>query len=645
MKLPWKVNSRKRGAGILTVLTASTLLLLLGLTVAGTAFHHLSVSNRLHHSQTARNLAEACLAKAVAQLIKQPTAYQTAPYPTFIPPPLTSDQQVYVTFDPAQVAGSNANLKSTRLVRSYNNLSGTGQIAVDPNIIIPAESLYVRAVGVDHGVERAMECVLWVPPFPYAMAAGDKIDLKGNSRVASLKNVADFSDPTKWVPGSLASNSNSDPNAVLLQDTVHVTGDAQSAGMTNVTVNAKVDGETRSGYSRVRIPTLRVEDYDTHLKSGVQTYSSSTPPSNNVNGFAYRSGPLNFSSGINLNNGVVYVDGDLTVTGPISGQGALIATGKIDLSGSGTLISNNKVAVLSKGDMTLTGTAGGRIGAQGLLYTDGKIKADYADIVGGVAAPTDLTGKVDFTNVNVMSHPTSANVTVTVGGPPTPPTLSEQSINDSISSDMITLRGISMSGTQGGVSLKLTVTDPNRFKDPATGQFHMPIVMDNARSITGAVLPPGQPYETVPGGPSGSYQIPAVTTVAPVSPSEVNVTIAGQGEFYMTDNANWEPKARASWSKYFNDILTPDLDATEEGSLDTVFGITMSGNKGLSFSMPLLARYQFVSTQTFYQYNQALITSSGPGETVTFSLNPLAGNFVNLAQDIRILYWREVPPQ
>lgn len=644
MKLPWKVNSRKRGAGILTVLTASTLLLLLGLTVAGTAFHHLSVSNRLHHSQSARNLAEACLAKAVAQLIKQPTAYQSGPYATFIPPPLTSDQQVYVTFDPAQVAGSNANLKSTRLVRSYNNLSGTGQVSVDPNIIIPAESLYVRAVGVDHGVERAMECVLWVPPFPYAMAAGDKIELKGNSKVASLKNPADFSDPTKWVPGSLASNSNASPDAVQLKDTVHVTGDAQAVGITTVAATAKVDGETRSNYSRVRIPTLRVEDYDTHLKTGVQTYSSSTPPSSNVNGFAYRSGPLNFSSGINLNNGVVYVDGDLTVTGPISGQGALIATGKIDISGSGSLTSNNKVALLSKGDMTLTGTSSGRIGAQGLLYTDGKLKADYADIVGGVAAPTDATGQIDFTNVNVMSQSTSANVTVTVGGPPTPPTLSDLSISDSLASNMITIRGVSMSGTAGGVGLRLNVTNPNRFKDPATGEFHMPVVMDNARSITGAVLPAGQPYETVPGGPSGSYQIPAVTTVAPVAPSEVNVTVNGT-DYLMTDNATWEPLARQSWSNYFNGILTPDLDASEEGSLDTLFSFFWTGTKGVSTSLPMMARYQFVTTQTIYQYNQALSTSSGPGETVTFSLNPLAGNFVNLAQDIRILYWREVPAQ
>lgn len=68
----------------------------------------------------------------------------------------------------------------------------------------------------------------------------------------------------------------------------------------------------------------------------------------------------------------------------------------------------------------------------------------------------------------------------------------------------------------------------------------------------------------------------------------------------------------------------------------------------------VLARSSVVmrATEQYQSYNTALATPSGPGETVSFSLTPTIyeynsglanGNFINLADNIRILYWREVP--
>ena len=178
MKIPWKA-SHKRGAGLLTVLTASSLLLMLGLTVAGTAFHHLSVSNRLHHAQIARNLAEDCLAKGLAQVLFKYDRY-TLPSPGHFDALPTDNapinQRGVLTFVEADLPGLNANFKTTRLVQSYNNISGdTGLTIPNTGIAIPEHSLYLRAVGCDHGVEKMMECVVWVPPFPYSMAAGGQI--------------------------------------------------------------------------------------------------------------------------------------------------------------------------------------------------------------------------------------------------------------------------------------------------------------------------------------------------------------------------------------------------------------------------------------------------------------------------------------
>ncbi|MFN8614149.1 MAG: hypothetical protein U0931_41850, partial [Vulcanimicrobiota bacterium] len=98
--------------------------------------------------------------------------------------------------------------------------------------------------------------------------------------------------------------------------------------------------------------------------------------------------------------------------------------------------------------------------------------------------------------------------------------------------------------------------------------------------------------------------------------------------------------------------LTPAEITSKITSSTSPYQTYMAGSgpsgvpNGVAF---MLAQNSFTlaKSETYSQYNIALAASSGPGETVTFSLDPgfANGNFVNLASDIRILYWREVPLQ
>lgn len=656
MKLPQKVHSPKRGAGILTVLTASSLLLMLGLTVAGTSFHHLSVSNRLHHSQTARNLAEDCLAKGLAKVLAHSPPDANPPFSGVMAishgDPL--QQSGILTFDATQLAAENAKLKSPQLVQSYNNIGSDTSITVPgTSITIPEHSLYLRAVGTDHGVEKCMEAVVWVPPFPYAIASGGKIHISGDSKVASVKDLADLGDPTKYLPGSMATNSLDPDEALKLDGTnILVTGDVQAAGGADISTGAVIQGETRLHAGQVNIPSIDIASYDTSAKAGVTTYSSSAGP-NQVDGFAYRNGPLDFNSGVTLNGGVVYVNGDLTVNGPISGEGALIATGKLTITGAGQLDSNNKVALLSKQDMTLTGSAGAHLGASGLLYTEGRLQADYADISGSAAAPDK---EIQFTNVNMIQDRTLHNVTVQIGGPPPdPPVFGEAGFG----LEQVMIPGASYSLNALGFKSKINAA-PDRFKDPVTGEYHLKVNYQTtdssgnvrARTLSNAgpppiytALPPGI-YETVRDPQGHVYQTNSVTpsTVSPLALSDVEISYKGVN--YAGTDVTPINLARQEVIDALEAQLGAPLNSTQLAIVNVQLDLRLKQSSLLDMFMVAQQNSAAVTQPSadMIYYNEH--HDDPVGEKVTFTMNPGISNasFVNLADRIRLLYWREVAP-
>lgn len=664
MKSPGKPTSRKRGAGILTVLTASTLLLLLGLTVAGTSFHHLSVSNRLHHSQIARNLAEDCLAKGLAKVLAHSPPDAAQPFSGYLSLPQTNspaDERGVLTFDPAELSSLNAKLKNPQLVASFNNIGGESSAPVPgTSLTIPQHSLYLRAVGCDHGIEKAMEAVLWVPPFPYSMAAGGNITISGDSKVASVKDLADLGDITKYLPGSLATNS-SDPLQSLTTNgpDVLITGDVQSSGGVTLSAGTTVKGETRLHAGQVHIPTIDVNSYDTSGKPGVTTFSSSSGP-NTVSGYAYRDGALNFNSGLTLNGGVIYVKGDLTVNGPISGEGALIATGKLTITGSGQLDSNNHVAFLAKDDLTLTGTSSAHLGASGLLYTEGKLNADYADISGSAAAPVK---DINFNNVNMIQEKTLQNVTITTGGgqtpinyPPPNADFAGQILN--IPADPGPPARAAVSLDMSSVDFQLKMSAPlSRWEDPVTHEYHMATDYQTtqgglswARALVSAGPPPTfnrRPpgvYETITDA-SGTYQVPPTSSVPPINLNDIRIVYNGT-EYSGTDSAPVDAARQEVVDSLVAAQGGQPLTAYQQSIVDGYMSTRLTQSSlldGLAAQPGNRQKFASISSSNFASHT--LTASLPPAETVTFTLNPAVSNasFINLSDRIRVLYWREVP--
>jgi len=661
MKLPWKRSHRRRGAGILTVLVASTLLLLLAFTVAGTSFHHLSVSNRLHHAQTARNLAEAALARAVAELMENHTKYQAPnPLTNFAPVPSLEPSATsggFLSFDPTEVNNINSQLKRTQLLVSVNNF-GTDSSLTVAGRTLPGESAYLQAVGVERGVERAMECMLYIPKYPWAVAAGGDIKIQGQSRIASVQNMADAADPSKELPGHILTNSATGTDALKLEgDQITVTGDAQSSSGANFGNNL-IKGEKRLYAANAPIPDIKIESYDTSSRPDVTTYTNSAGPSE-VSGFAYRDGSLNFSNGVKLKGGVLYVKGPITISGQITGEGAIISTDSVTVTnGVGQLSSNNKVAILSKGDLTVHGNsaANERLLLNGIVYSEGKVDTEYADIFGNTVSPGSGGMTLKDSNLYSLGSSTdSGKFTVADSSGDIPPDFTF-SIEPILPPLPVIINGVPQmvdlqisAGINPALNPAANPTSPSpRFLDPATGEYMIRRTTDKAWGPppTSANLGMGTwKTETMPHPVTGvltCYEVPAPTGPPPLSKSDMLVHFGGitQAEDAL-DLAAVKAHALTLINQARANAVPPAAPlATLPASIDLMLNQRFSG-PGLLQTVSLNGPRDASAICSG--------TLSGSGSTL-FSVDLNSEDSLNMSQfiaraeKIRILYWREVTP-
>lgn len=640
-------RDRKRGAGILSVLVGSSMLLLLAFTVAGTSFHHVSMSNRMHNDQSAKNLAEAAIAKAIQKLMIDHTRYQPAAAGDNVPIGAAPEAHGFLTFDPTEAAAFNANLKQVRLEASVNNFGNQSSKPAGSRTL-PAESVYLRAVGVDHGVEKCVEAVLYIPQFPWAVASEGKI-VGRDTYVASVKDWADSDDPALHKPGHLVTNASGLADAVKFDGNVTVTGDVQSRSGADFG-DATIRGERRLNADAVQIPEIDTAVYNTAARAtGDNVFDDSNPPTSGrpIQGEAYGRTSL-YSSGIKLDGGILYVDGSLTLTGPLEGEGAIIATGDISITGTGSLSSNNKVALVSDGDVSIQGVGTDKMELSGMIYSEGALTIDNARIKGNVLAATDGSS-MTLTDTELISGSEKFEITLktpgTTGGATTlftaPRGLRTNGVGQTTT---VVTRNVKINPAGPlsppnvqTVTLNLDLTsnidptiDPSRFKDPATGKYEIVRNMGHgARDQSGASLPAGLYTSRFDG--TTYYEIPPTTTVAPLTASMLNVTIGG----VVTSGA--DPALLTKVQTYARQRLEAQLGRPLEPI--EVSGLN-SAMSGYVTDLPTTSSLQ----EAAWNLEESQAGTTGGGSTTVLRTEDFSPNkFLDRANKIRVLYWREVP--
>ncbi len=183
--------------------------------------------------------------------------------------------------------------------------------------------------------------------------------------------------------------------APIINGGMHANGDiSQSgAGLINGAVSAvgtvnvgSVTAEApQAGVERMDVPVITEELFDS-LRSQAQNSPNIYVDASSLGGGKGKSGGggYDFSTSGDLDGAIVFVDGDVTVSGGIH-NGSIIATGNITVNGSSSLTAGEiGVAMLSGGDIVMNGSSD----SHGLFWSNGSFVQNGSSTVNGSIVST-----------------------------------------------------------------------------------------------------------------------------------------------------------------------------------------------------------------------------------------------------------------
>lgn len=360
--------------------------LLAVLTVGTASSVNVQMLLRSDNAQTASLLADSAIQQGLAELMKDPT-WGSSPSAKIQYAGPVEPSDVQLTFNktlgvPYSSRNDNDNFLAawpgSRLLRDAR---------------LPGKRVHLVAVARCRNVTRTREAVVYVPTFTLSLGATGKVHLI-DSIVGSLDSLdgvdleAIAAHPEKLKPGDLGTNS-ADSQAALLEQNSLVVGNLQASGGVTVLGGSNVGGEVRAYHSQTELPHFDFDAYDpdhgdalnyTPMPAGILG-------DQNLTGVVRCDGPsVTINGDVTLDNCLLFVDGNLKVTGSMRGSGAVVVTGEARVEGGSGLTSADSVALLAKGDLGLISPNSSKYTFQGLVYTRGNFKAKNFTVVGGFVA-------------------------------------------------------------------------------------------------------------------------------------------------------------------------------------------------------------------------------------------------------------------
>lgn len=373
----------------MTTLVFLAVVATLGFALASLSVQHLSAAASQENRQQALLLGRSAVSMAIARLMKS----QPAPGLLQASLPGTRPGAVgLLTFE-----------TNRGLAYSTNNLQGDTAVAGWGGRSVPRHAALLIGEGRSGGVVRRVEALLAVPPYPYALASAGPVDARNGVVIAGLPAGSSQLNPdTTGVtlqPADMLSND-AGAQAIFLGAGTRVTGDVKAAGTVRLDPAALIEGRVTNGAAREQIPNIPLANYDP--QSGPHTVLTAAPTGPLSGAFRHQ-GDLNCTQGLQLDAGVVYVDGDLTVSGGLRGKGMVVCTGNLTVNGQTDFQSGNGLAVLAGGDLKVSGSGQAGSFFQGLLYTKGSFEADRVTVVGTmIAASTNANPRVLLDDARVI---------------------------------------------------------------------------------------------------------------------------------------------------------------------------------------------------------------------------------------------------
>lgn len=412
---------KQRGISLGSTLLVVSLVACLGMAMASLSMTHLNLSSRTLNAARARDLARAVTALAIERIQSDPTFGTEAGQERTLTVAFAEDPagDGWLSFDQDE---------ATLLGRatSLNNLAGASSVTAPDGRVVPAEGVYLVAVGTFRGVSRRVVTMLHVPAFPYAAASDGPIISQGNLLVGAVEEDAPApGTPEDLLPANLLSNAPGDGSMVLGPDST-ITGDLLAAGAIELD-GTEVLGQVLPHADPQPLPRIALDDYDPLLTgqafSALEgSYSSPDRPLM-FSGVLRRQGDVVIEADVDLRGAVLFVDGNVTIRGGLEGRGLLASTGSLTVERHTDMQAGDQLALLVGGKVDLRGRGRHSSTLRGLVYSEGGLEARQLTLRGTLISNRGEAAEgsqVQLEQAALLRDDTLTRVAVDITKPPSP---------------------------------------------------------------------------------------------------------------------------------------------------------------------------------------------------------------------------------
>ncbi|MGE0491158.1 MAG: hypothetical protein AB7S38_18260 [Vulcanimicrobiota bacterium] len=403
---------KNSGLTLGTTLLVLLLLIVLGFTVSSLSVSHLQLTGQASRHDQAQELVDSALALALEKVLASDGQFgqgDTAGAKVEYRPEGAADDTVaHVCFDRDEAGRLGVGY-------SLNNLASDVSAPGFNDQVVPRRAVHLVAEGRYRGTPARAECVVAMPPFPYGIASAGPIHGGQGLLVAGVpleEQVAagvDRLDPEQLTPSHIISTS-SGPGSVHLDAGTRVAGDLEVRELGVLDFDPlqpaiEIQGQVLTTASADKIPHLTLSDYDPAGMPDLQVLVGNDYNSESVAGFlrweaSANGDQLRFRNGLELDGALLFVDGDLHIAGGVRGTGALVVTGDLTIEGGAALDTDNRMAALSGGKLTLHGDGQNASYFLGMVYSEGGLEASDLTVLGTlVQAGEGQSLRLDRTNV------------------------------------------------------------------------------------------------------------------------------------------------------------------------------------------------------------------------------------------------------
>ncbi|MGV8119553.1 MAG: hypothetical protein AB2L14_07320 [Candidatus Xenobiia bacterium LiM19] len=411
----------KRGFMLATIFMVIFLAMIAAFVFVDSSVFHMNSVQRAYNDKQAKNMAESVIAKALEKVMKNQSYGKpdSSTYDDIISVKTSSNGNCaagLIAFNPSKASKVENPLtkNSENIPWSMNNLESSDS-KYGCGRTVPKFGLHLIGTGISNGVVRRVEAVVHIPPYPNAIASSGKFESGDGLLVAGVKkpedafNGASMIAPENLIPSHIASNSR-DVKAVKLGRETKITGNVRASGGIEIDPDGGTNilGQMLCNADPVALPRIDVTTYDPLAQGmvGVQTLPASMD-AQTLEGASKRAGNLTVNGDLSLDGAFVYVNGDLTIHGGVKGKGGLFVTGKTTIDCGSSLDTSNAAVIMSKGDISLGGIGKESSAFQGLIYTEGNLKAEKITLLG--AFITNAAGEGTSTQIGTAAGDMAVN--------------------------------------------------------------------------------------------------------------------------------------------------------------------------------------------------------------------------------------------